>query len=66
MAVKDDYLVDTLIDMGLLTSEQVEEARGEVSGDLGVLDTLVAKGELMGESVTMAKAAQAGAEPGSG
>ena len=62
MAVKDDYLVDTLIDMGLLTSEQVEEARGEVSGDLGVLDTLVAKGELMGESVTMAKAAQAGAE----
>ena len=44
MAVKDDYLVDTLIDMGLLTSEQVEEARGEVSGDLGVLDTLSPKG----------------------
>jgi type IV pilus assembly protein PilB len=62
VAVKDDYLVDTLIDMGLLTSEQVEEARGEASGDLGVLDTLVAKGELMDESVTMAKAAQAGAE----
>jgi type IV pilus assembly protein PilB len=62
VAVKDDYLVDTLIDMGLLTSEQVDEVRGEANGDMGVLDTLVAKGELMDESVTMAKAAQAGAE----
>ena len=62
MAVKDDYLVDTLIDMGLLSPEQVDEARGDVTDDLGVLDTLVAKGELMGESVTMAKATQAGAE----
>jgi general secretion pathway protein E/type IV pilus assembly protein PilB len=62
VAVKDDYLVDTLIDMGLLSPEQVDEARGDVTDDLGVLDTLVAKGELMGESVTMAKATQAGAE----
>lgn len=62
MAVKDDYLIDTLVDMGLITQEQVDEARGEMSGDHGVLDTMVAKGELMDESVTMAKAAQAGAE----
>ncbi|MDA0749142.1 MAG: ATPase, T2SS/T4P/T4SS family [Verrucomicrobia bacterium] len=62
MAVKDDYLIDTLVDMGLITQEQVDEARSEMSGDNGVLDTMVAKGELMDESVTMAKAAQAGAE----
>jgi type IV pilus assembly protein PilB len=62
VAVKDDYLIDTLVDMGLITQEQVDEARSEMSGDNGVLDTMVAKGELMDESVTMAKAAQAGAE----
>lgn len=62
MAVKDDYLIDTLVDMGLITQEQVDEARSEMSGDNGVLDTMVAKGELMDESLTMAKAAQAGAE----
>ena len=63
MAVKDDYLIDTLVDMGLLTSEQVGEVRSDVEADgEGVIDTLVARGELMAESVTTAKAAQAGAE----
>lgn len=63
MATKDDYLIDTLVDMGLLTPEQVEEARLEAgSAGEGVLDTLVARGDLLPESLTTAKAAQAGAE----
>ena len=60
MAAKDDYLMDTLIDMGLITQEQVDEASGEVTDTHGVIDVLVAKGELFEESVTMAKATQAG------
>ncbi|MCS1409883.1 MAG: Type II secretion system protein E [Verrucomicrobia subdivision 3 bacterium] len=49
--------------MGLLTNEQVEEMRpeAEAAGE-GVLDTLIAQGEVMAQSVTTAKAAQAGAE----
>ena len=62
MAAKDDYLMDTLIDMGLITQEQVDEASGEVTDTHGVIDVLVAKGELFDESVTMAKATQAGLE----
>ena len=62
MAAKDDYLMDTLIDMGLITQEQVDEASGEVTDTHGVIDVLVAKGELFEESVTMAKATQAGLE----
>ena len=63
MAVKDDYLIDSLIDMGLLTTEQVDEVRPEAeSAGEGVLDTLIARGEMMAESVTTAKAAEAGAE----
>ncbi len=63
MAAKDDYLIDSLIDMGLLTNEQVDEVRPEAEGaGEGVLDTLIARGEVMAESITTAKAAQAGAE----
>ena len=63
MAVKDDYLIDSLIDMGLLTSEQVDEVRpdAEAAGE-GVIDTLIARGEMMAEGLTTAKAAHAGAE----
>lgn len=63
MAVKDDHLIDSLIDMGLLTTEQVDEVRPEAEGaGQGVLDTLIARGEMMAESITTAKAAEAGAE----
>ncbi len=62
MAAKDDYIMDTLIDMGLITQEQVDEASGEVTDQSGVLDVLVAKGELFDESVTLAKANHAGLE----
>ena len=37
MAAKDDYLMDTLIDMGLITQEQVDEASGEVTDTHGVI-----------------------------
>ena len=46
MAVKDDYLVDTLADMGLVTNEDVAQARAEVDSgefpDQGVIDRLLA------------------------
>ena len=56
MAVKDDYLIDSLIDMGLLTSEQVDEVRpdAEAAGE-GVIDTLIARGEMMAEGLTNGK-----------
>lgn len=62
MAAKDDYLLDTLVDMGLLAPEQVEEARSEAEAGEGVLDALVARGEVMPQSVITAKATQAGSE----
>ena len=58
MAAKDDFLIDTLVDMALLTSEQVAEARTEAdSTGEGVIDTLVAKGALKSTQVAQAKAA---------
>ncbi|MCW5558455.1 MAG: type II/IV secretion system protein, partial [Verrucomicrobiae bacterium] len=64
MAAKDDYLIDTMLETGLLASEQVEEGRieAEAAGE-GVLDTLVKKGALDPSVVTMAKATYFGVEP---
>lgn len=63
MAAKDDFLIDTLIDMALLTSEQVAEARNEAdSTGEGVIDTLIAKGALKSTQVAQAKAANFGVE----
>ena len=63
MAAKDDFLIDTLVDMALLTSEQVDEARSEAdSTGEGVIDTLVAKGALKSSQVAQAKAANFGVE----
>lgn len=63
MAAKDDFLIDTLVDMALLTSEQVDEARNEAdSTGEGVIDTLVAKGVLKTSQVAQAKAANFGVE----
>ncbi|MBI3414424.1 MAG: Flp pilus assembly complex ATPase component TadA [Verrucomicrobia bacterium] len=63
MASTDDYLIDGLIDIGVLTHEQVASVRGEAdeTGE-GVLDTLIAKGILTAVDVTRAKAANFGAE----
>jgi general secretion pathway protein E/type IV pilus assembly protein PilB len=63
VAAKDDFLIDTLVDMALLTSEQVAEARTEAdSTGEGVIDTLVAKGALKTSQVAQAKAANFGVE----
>jgi len=63
VAAKDDYLLDQLMDMGLLSTGVVDVARAEAdqSGE-GVIDTLVSKGELRSADVASAKAAQFGVE----
>lgn len=63
MAAKDDYLIDTMLDMGLLSHDQVDEARAEAeaSGE-GVLDTMVTAGRLESTLVVAAKAAYFGVE----
>jgi len=63
VAAKDDYLLDTLVDMGLVDSDQVNQIRpeAEASGE-GVLDLLVARKIISPLDVTNAKAAHFGAE----
>jgi type IV pilus assembly protein PilB len=63
VAARDDYLIDTLVDMGLLMSSDIEEARVEAdnTGE-GVIDTLVKKGVIASSQVATAKAAQLGVE----
>ncbi|MBL9173913.1 MAG: Flp pilus assembly complex ATPase component TadA [Verrucomicrobiales bacterium] len=63
MAAKDDYLIDTMLEAGLLAPELVEEGRieAEAAGE-GVLDTLVKRGTLDPSIVTMAKATYFGVE----
>ena len=63
MATRDDYLLDTLTDMGLVTNEQLQPIRAEVdaTGE-GVVDALIAKKILRPADVARAKAAHSGAE----
>lgn len=63
MAARDDSLIDTLLEMAVVTNEQVEAARPEAdaSGE-GVVDTLIAKKVIRPADVARAKAAQFGAE----
>lgn len=63
MAAKDDYLLETLIDMGLVTNDQLDSIRAEAdSTGEGVVDTLVAKKIIRPADVAQAKAAQFNAE----
>ncbi|HRI14015.1 MAG TPA: ATPase, T2SS/T4P/T4SS family, partial [Verrucomicrobiota bacterium] len=63
MAAKDDYLIDTMLETGLLAPELVEEGRAEAEANgEGVLDTLVKKGTVDPSVVTMAKANYFGVE----
>ncbi|MDB6040008.1 MAG: type secretion system protein [Verrucomicrobiales bacterium] len=63
MAAKDDFLIDTLLDMGVLSAEQVDPVRAEVdaTGE-GVLDTLVTRGVIGAAEVAQAKASTFGVE----
>lgn len=63
MAEKDDYLVDILVDLGFVTSAQVEEARNEAANSgVGVVDLLLSNKVIRPADVAQAKAAHFGAE----
>ncbi|WCJ60553.1 type II secretion system ATPase GspE [Fontisphaera persica] len=63
MAAKDDYLLDLLMDMGVVTHDQVAQARQEAeAGGAGVVDTLLARRWITPQDVTNAKAVYFGAE----
>jgi general secretion pathway protein E/type IV pilus assembly protein PilB len=63
MAEQDDYLLDMLVDLGLLNAEQVTKARVEAqASNVGVVDLLLANKLIRPADVTQAKAAQFGAE----
>ena len=63
MAARDDYLVDTLAEMGVVTDEELALAQDEsMSSGQGVVDTLIAKGVVMPIQVSQAKAALFGTE----
>ena len=63
VAAKDDYLIDTMLETGMLSPELVDEGRAEAEANgEGVLDTLVKKGSVDSSVVTMAKATYFGVE----
>jgi hypothetical protein len=63
VAAKDDFLLETMLDMGLTTHEAVEEVRPEAeSSGEGVVDTLVKTGRLEASLVVMAKSTYFGVE----
>ena len=63
MAAKDDYLIDTLIDLGYVTHDQVASVQpdAESSGE-GVIDLLVTRKIIPSTAVTQAKATYFNAE----
>jgi len=63
VAARDDYLIDALAEMGVVTDEELAIAQDEsMSSGEGVVDTLIAKGVVMPIQVSQAKAAQFGTE----
>jgi general secretion pathway protein E/type IV pilus assembly protein PilB len=63
VAAKDDYLLETLMDVGLVDAAQVEQFRAEAdSKGEGVVDTLVAAGVIQNVDVTRARAMHFGTE----
>jgi type IV pilus assembly protein PilB len=63
VAAKDDYLIDTLIDLGYVTHEQVATAQtASAANGEGVVDHLVTARVIPGNAVTQAKAAYFNAE----
>lgn len=63
MAEKDDYLADVLVDLGLVTAEQVAKSRAEAeASNVGLIDLMLASKIIKPADVIQAKAAQFGAE----
>ena len=61
MAAKDDYLLDTLIELGYVTAEQVAEMQSEAHGE-GVVDLFINRKIIRAADVTQAKASRFGVE----
>lgn len=63
MAAKDDYLIDTMRDLGLVTDAQIDEVRADAeAGGEGLVDSLVKRGLIDRGMVTAAKATYFGFE----
>ena len=63
MAVNDDYLIDTLMDMGAVDSTQVDAARPAAeAANAGVVDTLIVQKVLDPDRIVHARAMQFGSE----
>src|SRR3954462_13303082 len=63
MAAKDDYILEQLVELGYLTTEQVQAAQAEAeSGGKGVVDLLIEKKLIDETAATTAKAAHFGVE----
>lgn len=61
MAANDDYLLEILHDVGLLTHDQIEQARSQANGE-SVVDWLIKQGTVTEMDVTKALANQFGME----
>ena len=57
MTASDDYILDILKDVGLVTGKQASQAENEASGDTSPVDVLVEKGYLTKEDVARTLAA---------
>ena len=63
MAVNDDYLIDTLMDMGAVDSAQVDAARPAAeAANAGLVDTLIVQKVLDPDRIVHARAMQYGSE----
>ena len=63
MAAHDDYLIDTLVDLGYVTPEQVEQVRADAeSTGEGIVHLLSTRGVIPARAVAQAKAAHFGVE----
>ncbi|HEY5891810.1 MAG TPA: GspE/PulE family protein [Chthoniobacterales bacterium] len=62
MLTNDEYVVQILQDVGLLTRSQVEAARARADAHTHVLDYLVQQGSITQQDITRTLAAQAGME----
>jgi general secretion pathway protein E/type IV pilus assembly protein PilB len=63
VSARDDYLLETLTEMGVVTDEERALAEDEsMSSGEGVVDTLITKGVVMAIQVSQAKASQLGVE----
>ena len=63
MAVNDDYLIDTLMDMGAVDVAQVEAARPAAeAANAGLVDTLIVQKVLNPDRIVHARAMQFGSE----